>query len=158
MSIKSLLFPDKKESIGKYTEGYGYYDRVPIRVGQFTLEKNEEGVVKFQTTCREFCDDGPKIVVTINNESGWSVDAQQGCYHWSITPSVDLHKERLERRRAFWHAGQYMSGNELTHKERFSISHQASLGSEPNLFEDDAFFKNGDAVTNDPFGYFLRDK
>lgn len=146
-----------RKQTGTYAESNGYYERVPIRVNEFTLETNEEGCVVFKTTSQAFCDDGPMLTVTISNDdSGWSVEVNQGPYHWSITSSVDLHKERLARRRAFWHAAQYMSGRDLTHRERFTISYKAN-NDEADLFKDDAFFQNGDAVTTDPFGAFLED-
>lgn len=146
-------------STQKYAESSGYYERVPIRVGEWTLVKNEEGHISFETTCKEFCDNGPKTVVTIsNNDSGWSVTCSQGCYEWSLTTSVDLHDERLARRRAMWHAVQYMTERELSGKERFSLLYQVYHEDDADLFKDDAFFKNGNAVTNDPFGEFLEDK
>lgn len=138
-----------------FAESNGYYERVPIRVGEFTLAVNEEGRVVFETTSQEFCREGPKLKVRIlNGDEGWSVREKQGMYHYQLTPSVDLHDEKLARRRAFWHAGQFMDGVQLNHSERFSIMHRAG-NDEADLFEDDAFFRDGDAVTIDPFGEFL---
>lgn len=138
-----------------FTESNGWYERVPIRVGEFTLVKNEEGEVVFETTAQEFCRDGPKIQISIVEEDdGWSVREKHGCYRSFITPSVDLHSEKLARRRAFWHAGQHMNGVELSKSERFTIIHQ-TWSDNPNVFDDDAFFRNGDPVTIDPFGEFL---
>lgn len=137
-----------------YAESMGYYDRVPIRVGSFVLEENKEGKVVFHTTCEDFCGKGPKVVVSITNgDNGWLVNETQGPYRSRITPSVDLSRERLERRRAFWHAKEYMLGNNMNYKERFSLRRQNE--EDADLFDDDSFFENGDAVTSDPFGEFL---
>lgn len=156
MSLSGRLLGAKR-STGNYAESHGHYERIPIRVGEFALKTNEEDKVVFETTSQEFCDDGPKITVIISNgDAGWSVGASQACYGWAITPSVDLHDDRLARRRAMWHAAQYMAGRDLSHRERFSLMHRSS--DDADLFEDDAFFKNGNAVTNDPFGEFLEDK
>lgn len=139
----------------EFSESNGYYERVPIRVGEFVLEKNEEGLVVFKTSSQKHCRKGPMITVRISNSgNGWSVKESQGPYHCGIAPSVDLHRGRLERRRAFWHAAQRMAGRELSHRERFSMVHRG-YNDDADLFEDDAFFKNGDAVTTDPFGEFL---
>jgi len=144
------------DSASNSTESSGYYERVPIRVGEFALVENSEGEIVFETTSRKFCDDGPKIVLRISNsQSGWSVSCSQGSYNWNLTPSVDLTYERVARRRAMWHAAQYMSGQDLSHVKRYTIMHQVNNEETADVFEDDAFFKNGDAVTNDPFGEFL---
>lgn len=138
-----------------FAESNGFYDRIPIRVGEYSLVKNEENKVVFDTTAQEHCGDGPKITVTITKEGGWSVSASQGYYMWNVAPSVDLTKERLARRRSFWHAAQYMCGRELNYKETFSTRRQ--IEDDCDLFEDDAFFENGDSVTSQPFGEFLED-
>lgn len=149
--LSSLTTPNQ------YCESDGYYERVPIRVNEFALVTNDEGKVVFETTSQEFCDDGPKLTITISeSDTGWSVSVTQGGYGWSITPSVELDNSRLARRRAFWHAAQYMAGRDLSHKERFSLMHQSGIGTVPDLFKDDAFFKNGDPVTTDPFEEFLQ--
>lgn len=156
MTFADLL--QSSHTVGEYAESNGYYERVPIRVGEFVLVKNEEGEVIFETSSQEFCDGGPKVVYKIvksDEDNNWSVNAQQGKYHWTITPSVDLAKEKLARRRAFWHAGQSMAGRELSHEERFSIIHQG-YADNPDVFESDAYFKDGNPVTNDPFGEFLQ--
>lgn len=145
----------KRKGDSDFAESYGYYERVPIRVGEYALIKNEEGEVVFETTAREHCDDGPKIVVTICEENRWSVNARQGPYMWAVTPSIDLSDNRLARRRAFWHAAQYMVDRKLNYKETFSTRRQ--IEDDCDLFKDDAFFENGDAVTNDPFDEFLED-
>jgi hypothetical protein len=138
-----------------YAESMGYYDRVPIRVGSFVLKKNKEEEVVFYTTCKDFCGEGPEVVVTVTNgENGWFVNETQGHYCSQIAPSVDLSRERLERRRAFWHAKEYMLGNDMNYKERFSLRRQNE--EDADLFADDAFFKNGNSVTTDPFGAFLK--
>lgn len=139
-----------------FAESNGFYDRIPIRVGEYSLVENEKDKLVFETTAQEHCDDGPKVTVSISKDDGWSVNASQGCYMWNVTPSVELTKDRLERRRAFWHAAQYMIGRELNYKETFSTRRQ--IEDEADLFEDDAFFKNGNAVTNDPFSEFLEDR
>ena len=109
----------------------------------------------FKKTAEEHGDGAQKETVTKKKDDEWSVNASQGCYMWNVTPSVELTKDRLERRRAFWHAAQYMIGRELNYKETFSTRRQIEDGAD--LFEDDAFFKNGNAVTNDPFSEFLED-
>lgn len=153
MELLGIL--DSKIS-GGYAESSGYYERVPIRVGEFVLTKNEEGEVIFKTSAKEFCGDGPMVTLRITKDGGWSVTRSQGMYNSSPVPSVDLHEERLARRRAFWHAAQIMAGRELSHAERYSIIHRGyNDGDEIDLFRDDAFFKNGDPVTTDPFGEFL---
>lgn len=158
MSLSGLLQRSTGRS-PKFAESSGFYERVPIRVGEFALVENSEGQIVFETTSQEFCDDGPKVTVTISDDdAGWSVNCSQGCYGWAITPSVDLHDERLARRRAMWHAAQHMAGRELSHVERYSLMHQVHNEDEADVFTDDAFFKNGNAVTNDPFGEFLEDK
>lgn len=151
--LSSVLSLNKTSNT--FSESNGHYERVPIRVGDFALVENSEDYVEYQTTSREFCENGPTLTIKINNsDNGWSVDVTHGCYHWTITPSVDLHKERLARRRAFWHAGQYMRGQDLSHKERFSITYQAHEEN-PDVFDADAYFKRGNAITSDPFGAFL---
>lgn len=145
----------KRRGYSGFAESHGFYERVPIRVGEYALVKNEEDEVVFETTAQKHCDDGPKVTVTISKDNGWSVTASQGSYMWNVTPSVELSKERLERRRAFWHAAQYMMGRKLNYKETFSTRRQ--IEDEADLFEDDAFFNSGNAVTNDPFGEFLED-
>lgn len=158
MSLRGML-RKTNPATQNYAESSGYYERVPIRVDEWTLVENEEGRIVFETTCKQFCENGPKTVVTISDDdAGWSVTCSQGCYGWSITTSVDLHDERLARRRAMWHAAQHMAGRELSWKERFSLSYQVHHEDDADLFKDDAFFKNGNAVTNDPFGEFLEDK
>jgi hypothetical protein len=138
-----------------FSESKGYYERVPIRVGDFVLKENKEGRLNFETTSQEFCKDGPEIRIIVSNKDGWHVNRIQGSYHSTLVPSVDLHSEKLGRRRAFWHAAQYMSGKKLSHRKRFSITHTRHT-EDPSLFRDDAFFKNDDAVTTDPFGKFLK--
>lgn len=156
MSLSGRLL-GRTQSTRRFAESSGCYERVPIRVNEFALKTNEEGRVVFETTSQEFCNDEPKITVTISgDDNGWSVTVNQGCYGWAVTPSVDLHDERLARRRAMWHAAQYMAGRDLSYKERFSLMRRND--DDADLFEDDAFFKNGNAVTNDPFGEFLEDK
>lgn len=157
MILKSLI-QNTGSSVGKYAESSGFYDRVPIRVGEFTLVRNSEGKVVFETTSQEFCNDGPKLEITIyrKDDGSWKVTRNHGCYGSDVTPSVDLTNERLARRRAMWHAAQEMAGRELSASERFSTLHQA-YEEDADLFEDDAFFKHGNAVTNDPFGEFLQD-
>jgi hypothetical protein len=156
MSILEVL-RSNPSSQGKFAESSGYYDRIPIRVNEFTLVENSEGLVIFETTAREFCRNGPKLQIRISDSSDWSVTQQHGSYGSGITPSVDLHDERLARRRAMWHAAQEMAGRELSASERFSTLHQV-YEDDADLFEDDAFFQRGDAITNDPFGEFLEDK
>lgn len=140
----------------RYTESNGYYERVPIRVKSFVLVKNEKSRVVYETTSREFCNKGPKVSVSIttNNDGNWSVNFSQGGISGSITPSDNLSDKKISRRRAFWHAGQYMAGRELNNKETFSLTYQASVDNE-SIFEADAFFKDGDPITIDPFGEFL---
>jgi hypothetical protein len=142
----------------KSVESNGYYERVPIRVGEFTLNENSENKLVFETTAQEFCNSGPKIILKITNgDSGWSVQRKQGTSMDMLVPSVDLTTDKLERRRAFWHTAQYMGGKELSHKERFSTIHQG-YNNEIDLFRDDAFFKQGTARTTDPFEQFLKSK
>lgn len=136
-------------------ESGGYYERVPRRVGTFLLVTNEKGCIAFETTDQAFCKQDIKTVVTISKDGGWSASCAQGGSEWSITPSVDICSERVARRRAMWHAAQYMADRNLSHIERFTLMHQASFDTDPDLYEDDAFFTNGYAVTNDPFGEFL---
>lgn len=163
MSLRSIFesFADQTE---RFAESNGYYDRVPIRVGDFALVENSEGLIKFETTSREFCNEGPKVTLTISNgddnSNNWSVNKKQGPYHSCPVPTADLTDSRLSRRRACWHAVQIMLGRELSHRERFTLIHQTRVDEEDktNVFEDDAFFKHGDAVTNDPFGEVLEDK
>lgn len=154
MSLISTILDNKNST---YTESNGYYERVPIRVGEFTLLENEQGCVKFETTSVEFCTDGPKIIINIDkNENGeWGVNVNQGCCGWSITPHEYIHNEKLSRRRAFWHASQYMNGIDLNYIERFSLRHKVEEDN-PNIFDSDAYFKNGNARTTDPFGEFLK--
>lgn len=139
-----------------YAESSGYYDRIPVRVGEFSLVKNEKGEIIFETTSTEFCGNGPKIKVIIkNSRKGWSANKRQGGPHEFITPSVDIDDELIARSRALWHAAQYMSGNDLSKKERFTLIHQKYNEETAELFKDDAFFKNGDPITTDPFKNFL---
>jgi hypothetical protein len=142
------------EDTKSYAESRGYYDRIPIRVGSFVLKENEKDNIVFYTTSKDFCRDGPEVIVSIKNgDNGWVVKQRQGAYSSRITPSVDLSQERLERRRALWHAKEYMIGTEMNYKERFSLSRQQE--EEADLFEDDAFFRGGNAITSDPFSEFL---
>jgi hypothetical protein len=128
-------------------------------VGEFSLVENSEERIVFETTSQEFCNDGPKVEIIISrkDDDRWEVSQKHGCYGSSVTPAVDLPTERLARRRAMWHAAQEMAGRDLSAPERFSILHQA-YEDDADLFEDDAFFRNGNAVTNDPFGEFLQDR
>jgi hypothetical protein len=105
MSLRSII-GNTVSSTGKYAESAGYYDRVPIRVNEFTLEENSEGRVVFETTAKEFCRNGPKLQITIskNDDGGWGVTQRHGAYGSGITPHIELHDERLARRRAMWHA------------------------------------------------------
>lgn len=140
-----------------YDESSGYYDRIPVRVGEFSLVKNEKGEIVFETTSTEFCGKGPKIEVVISNsQDGWSAGKRQSGPHEFIAPSVDINDERLARSRALWHAAQYMSGNDLSKKERFTLIYQNYNEETADLFKDDAFFKNGDPITTDPFKDFLK--
>lgn len=152
MSLLDNLLPSGNSG---YSESNGYYERVPIRVGEFVLVENKEGSVSFETTCRDFCDDGPKIEVKINKDDDkWGVKANQGGYQWNITPHQHVLNEKLSRRRAFWHALQYMIDEDLTYRERYSIRYQVEEDN-PDIFKADAFFINGDSRTSDPFGDYL---
>lgn len=140
----------------QYPESSGYYEGVPIRVGEFVLVQNEKGSIVFETTERSICKNQGKIIVSIDDgNAGWSVTCTQDGISWAVVPSVDI-QVRIARLRAMWHAAQYMMGNELDWRERFSISHQVYNEQTIDLFNDDAFFENGDPVTTDPFGKFLR--
>lgn len=134
----------------------GYYERIPIRVGQYCLTENIKDKVVFETTDKKICNGGvKKKIIIYNSDDGWKSEVKEGAYSYDITPSVDLSDERLARRRAMWHTCQHMLGRDLSHKERFSITWYAH-NDEAKLFKDDAFFKNGDPVTNDPFGKVLK--
>jgi hypothetical protein len=140
----------------EYPESSGYYERIPIRVGEFVLVENEKGVVVFETTESSICNNQGKIIVSIDNgNGGWSVTCTQDGISWAVVPSVDI-QSRIARLRSTWHAAQYMAGNELDWKERFLLSHQVYNEQTLDLFDDDAFFENGDPVTTDPFSRFLR--
>jgi|AntRauMinimDraft_4_1070384.scaffolds.fasta_scaffold01146_4 hypothetical protein len=138
-----------------YPESNGFYERVPIRVKSFSIVKNKEDEVVFQTTSRDFCNENItlELHITQNDEGNWKVNINQGCTQWCLTPTDDL-RERISRRRAFWHAGQYMAGRELNHKQTYSLSYTVN-NADADRFKDDAFFKNGNAITTDPFGEFL---
>lgn len=152
MSVLGLI---SKDNTGNYTESTGYYNRVPIRVGEFTVTENSHDQIVFETTSQDFCDDGPKLTLTIAmTGTGWAVNAKQGAYHWTIAPAVDLHDDDIARKRAMWHAAQYMSGNTLSHQERYTITHTTHTDNH-DVFEDDAFFTNGEPITTDPFNAFL---
>lgn len=142
-------------AVSKAPESGGYYERVPIRIGEFALVKNVEGKLVFETTDSSICDEGPKVVLTVSSSDGWSVEKRQGSYYHTVTSSIDIDEGRLTRRRAFWHAGQFMQGRKLSEKKRFSLVHRVYNDDNAGLFEDDAYFKNGDVVTTDPFGEFL---
>lgn len=104
----------------KSVESNGYYERVPIRVGEFTLNENSENKLVFETTAQEFCNSGPKIILKITNgDSGWSVQRKQGTSMDMLVPSVNLTTDKLERRRAFWHAAQYMVAKSYHIKKGF---------------------------------------
>lgn len=146
---------EQVQSVGSYTESAGHYERVPIRIGDFSLVTNEEGLVVFETTAEDICGSFKKIKIHITNHDGWHVEIRRGGALSVLTPSVDLTTERLARRRAFWHAIQFMIGRDLSHKQRFSLMHTAGDAENTDLFKDDAFFENGDEVTADPFGPYL---
>lgn len=141
----------------KYSESSGYYERVPLRVKSFVLVKNTENKVVYHTTSQDFCNKGPtlKLIINKNDNDRWGVNIRHGGISRAITYYDELHSERLSRRRAFWHAGQYMSGNDLNHKERYTLMYKVS-NEDSNIFDADAFFKDGDPITTDPFGEFLK--
>jgi hypothetical protein len=153
MTLYDLLNKKRK----KYSEISGYYERIPGRIDSFVCVKNEEDEIVYHTTSQEFCNTGPILRLRIikNDNNRWGIYFKQGEIYWSIICPADLHSEKLSRRRAFWHAGQYMSGKDLSHKKRYSKIYRTNENSE-NIFEADAFFKNGNAVTTDPFGEFLK--
>lgn len=150
-TVTRLLSPQVTSS-----ESAGYYERIPRRVGSFLLVTNEKGRVVFESTSTDVCTNDVKTVVTISDDAGgWSVICSQSS-EWELTPAINLHSDRIERRRAMWHAAQYMAGRNLSPAERFSLLHQESFTTDANVFADDAFFDAcGDTVTDDPFGEFL---
>lgn len=151
MSISHLFRTDSNS----YAESTGFYEQIPIRVGEFVLTKNEKGLLEFKSSSQEICGNGPMTVIRVSNsESGWSVMERQGPYQTEIVPAVDFSKERLARRRAFWHAAQYMSGRDLSFRERFNRRHQVT-NDDADVFDDDAFFKDGNAITTVPFEDFV---
>lgn len=140
-----------------YSESTGYYERVPVRINSFVLVENIKSKVVYQTTSQKFCNDGPilRIVIYKHNNNNWGINIKQGGISSSYLHTDDLSSEKLSRRRAFWHACQYMKGEELNHKERYSKIYQHS-NQDVTIFEADSFFKNGNAITTDPFGEFLK--
>jgi len=137
-------------------ESKGYYNRIPIRVCSFALVENTESKIIYQTTSNEFCDNGPTIKLVIyKNENDWSIDIKQGSITSYYLHYSGLDDEKLSRRRAFWHACQYMKGKTMNNKERYSRIYQSS-NKDVSIFKADAFFKNGNAITTDPFGEFLK--
>ena len=140
-----------------YPESNGYYDRVPIRIKSYTLVENTKDYVIYQTTDEQICDGKTELKIRIyrTDEGNWGINAVQGGVSHSIIGTGELTDEKLSRRRAFWHAGQYMKGESFTHQERYTLIHQVYSG-DTNMFKDDKFFKNGDSITTDPFGEFLK--
>lgn len=141
----------------KYKESNGCYDRVPIRINSFALVENTESRIIYQTTSPKFCNKGPtlKLIISKNKNNRWGINIKQGYICSSYLNTDELHTEKLSRNRAFWHACQYMKGKNLNHKERYSKIYQVS-NEDKNIFESDAYFKNDNPITTDPFGEFLK--
>jgi len=140
-----------------YPESNGYYDRVPVRIKSYTLVKNTKDYVIYQTTDEDICNGKAELKIRIyrTENSNWGITAVQGGIAHSIIGTDDFSDEKLSRRRAFWHAGQYMKGKDFTHKERYTLIHQV-YSDDTNIFKDDKFFKHGDSITTDPFSEFLK--
>jgi len=140
-----------------YPESNGYYNRIPVRIHSFVLIENTESSVVYHTTSQKYCNKGTtlKVVISKNKNDRWGINIKQSGITSSYLHADDLNDEKLSRLRAFWHGCQYMKDKKLNNKERYSRIYKLS-NEDSTIFDADAFFKNGHAVTKDPFGEFLR--
>lgn len=150
--IKELLLGNNKSSV----EADGYYENIPLRVGEYVLSENDVDKIVFETTNSEICEShGRQKLVIKNSEKGWCVDKHERGGGKSIISATDeIDDEILERARALWHAKQYMLNKNLNNKERYSKIYSTNS---TDIFEDDAFFKDGKARTLVPFREYFND-
>lgn len=148
--IKELLLGDQKSSV----EADGYYENIPLRVGEYVLSENVADKIVFETTNSEICEShGRQKLVIKNSKKGWCVNKyERGGGQSIISPAEEIDDEMLERARALWHAKQYMLNNNLNNKERYSKIYRTNS---TDIFEDDAFFNDGKARTLVPFREYL---